>query len=96
MTTPILRIRLEAEEDVVAARRKARAIAAGFGFSTLDQTRIASAVSEIARNAFEALDGCASINSIPSAFGRPARLLSHWVILFGPWQNDGPASATAW
>jgi signal transduction histidine kinase len=53
MTTPILRIRLEAEEDVVAARRKARAIAAGFGFSTLDQTRIASAVSEIARNAFE-------------------------------------------
>ncbi|MEX3973583.1 sensor histidine kinase [Paraburkholderia caribensis] len=53
MTTPILRIRLEAEEDVVAARRKARAIAAGFGFSMLDQTRIASAVSEIARNAFE-------------------------------------------
>ncbi|WP_243468535.1 ATP-binding protein [Paraburkholderia sp. PGU19] len=48
-----MRIRLEAEEDVVAARRKARAIAAGFGFSTLDQTRIASAVSEIARNAFE-------------------------------------------
>jgi signal transduction histidine kinase len=53
MTTPILRIRLEAEEDVVAARRKARAIAAGLGFSQLDQTRIASAVSEIARNAYE-------------------------------------------
>ncbi|GJH34224.1 ATP-binding protein [Paraburkholderia hospita] len=57
MTTPILRIRLEAEEDVVAARRKARAIAAGFGFSTLDQTRIASAVSEIARNAFDYAHG---------------------------------------
>ncbi|ACC69327.1 ATP-binding protein [Paraburkholderia phymatum] len=57
MTTPILRIRLGAEEDVVAARRKARAIAAGFGFSSLDQTRIASAVSEIARNAFEYAHG---------------------------------------
>jgi signal transduction histidine kinase len=57
MTTPILRIRLEAEEDVVAARRKARAIAAGLGFSQLDQTRVASAVSEIARNAFEYAHG---------------------------------------
>ncbi|CAB3753018.1 sensor histidine kinase [Paraburkholderia humisilvae] len=53
MATQILRIRIEAEEDVVAARRRARGIAAGLGFSTLDQTRIASAVSEIARNAFE-------------------------------------------
>ncbi|APR34348.1 sensor histidine kinase [Paraburkholderia sp. SOS3] len=53
----ILRIRLEAEEDVVAARRRARAIAAGLGFTPLDQTRIASAVSEIARNAFEYAGG---------------------------------------
>jgi signal transduction histidine kinase len=57
MTTPILRIRLDAEEDVVAARRRARAIAASLGFSPLDQTRIASAVSEIARNAFEYANG---------------------------------------
>ncbi|CAB3757007.1 sensor histidine kinase [Paraburkholderia solisilvae] len=57
MATQILRIRLEAEEDVVAARRRARSIAAGLGFSPLDQTRIASAVSEIARNAFEYADG---------------------------------------
>ncbi len=53
MTTSILRLRIETEEDVVAARRKARVLAAGFGFSPLDQTRIASAVSEITRNAFE-------------------------------------------
>ncbi|WP_245253670.1 sensor histidine kinase [Paraburkholderia sp. LEh10] len=53
MATPLLRMRLDTEEDVVAARRKARALAAGFGFSPLDQTRIASAVSEIARNAYE-------------------------------------------
>ncbi|MDQ7980147.1 ATP-binding protein [Paraburkholderia sp. SARCC-3016] len=56
-TQQILRIRLEAEEDVVAARRRARAIAAGVGFTPLDQTRIASAVSEIARNAFEYAGG---------------------------------------
>ncbi|GAB2905981.1 ATP-binding protein [Paraburkholderia jirisanensis] len=57
MATQILRIRLDAEEDVVAARRRARSIAAGLGFSPLDQTRIASAVSEIARNAFEYAHG---------------------------------------
>ncbi|HEY3599084.1 MAG TPA: ATP-binding protein [Paraburkholderia sp.] len=57
MTTQILRIRLDAEEDVVAARRRARSIAAGLGFSPLDQTRIASAVSEIARNAFDYANG---------------------------------------
>ncbi|HEY1611086.1 MAG TPA: anti-sigma regulatory factor, partial [Paraburkholderia sp.] len=53
MTTPIERIPIATEVDVVAARRKARTIAAALGFSLLDQTRIASAVSEIARNAFE-------------------------------------------
>lgn len=53
MNTPLLRIRLDSAEDVVAARRRARELAAGFGFSRLDQTRIASAVSEIARNAYE-------------------------------------------
>jgi signal transduction histidine kinase len=57
MATQILRVRLDAEEDVVAARRRARGIAAGLGFSPLDQTRIASAVSEIARNAYEYAQG---------------------------------------
>jgi anti-sigma regulatory factor (Ser/Thr protein kinase) len=45
MNTPLLRIRIETAQDVVVARRRARDLAAGFGFSTLDQTRIASAVS---------------------------------------------------
>jgi signal transduction histidine kinase len=57
MNTPLLRIRLETAQDVVIARRRARELAAGFGFSPLDQTRIASAVSEIARNAFEYAGG---------------------------------------
>lgn len=57
MNKPLLRIRLETAQDVVAARRRARELAAGLGFSPLDQTRIASAVSEIARNAFEYAGG---------------------------------------
>jgi len=41
------------ESDVVLARQKARAVAAGLRFETQDQTRIATAVSEIARNTFQ-------------------------------------------
>ena len=41
------------ENDVVLARQKARAIAAALKFETQDQTRIATAISEIARNTFQ-------------------------------------------
>src|SRR5262249_42305062 len=45
-------------EDVVLARQRARQVAAALGFDRQDQTRIATAVSEIARNAFRyARDG---------------------------------------
>src|SRR4029453_2486714 len=40
------------EQDVVAVRQRAREIAARLGFDGQGQTRIATAVSEIARNAF--------------------------------------------
>jgi signal transduction histidine kinase/CheY-like chemotaxis protein len=45
-------IRLRYDEDVVLARQRARQLAAALGFDSQDQTRIATAVSEIARNAF--------------------------------------------
>ncbi len=48
---PILAVALIEEGDVVAARQRARQIACLFGFEAQDQTRIATAVSEIARNA---------------------------------------------
>ena len=48
----LLTVRLAREEDVVIARQRARQIADALGFDTHDQTRIATAVSEIARNAF--------------------------------------------
>jgi signal transduction histidine kinase/CheY-like chemotaxis protein len=49
--TPLSSISLHFEYDLVAARRRARQIAALLGFVEQDQTRIATVASEIARNA---------------------------------------------
>jgi signal transduction histidine kinase/CheY-like chemotaxis protein len=46
----ILTVAIEREADVVSVRQRARRIAELLGFDTQDQTRIATAVSEIARN----------------------------------------------
>ena len=57
MTLPILTIAIQAEDDVVTARQRARQVAALLGFGSQDQTRIATAVSEITRNAFRYATG---------------------------------------
>jgi signal transduction histidine kinase/CheY-like chemotaxis protein len=51
-TIPILSVGVQIESDVVAARQRARQIAAYLGFDVHQQTKLATAVSEIARNAF--------------------------------------------
>ncbi len=51
-TIPVLTVSVQQESDVVAARQRARQIAAEIGFDVHQQTRIATAVSEIARNAY--------------------------------------------
>ena len=43
-------IEVEREADVVRARQKGRELAGALGFSSTDQTLIATAISEIARN----------------------------------------------
>jgi signal transduction histidine kinase/CheY-like chemotaxis protein len=48
----VLSLAIRHEHDVVAARQRARQIARLLDFDVQDQTRIATAVSEIARNAF--------------------------------------------
>jgi signal transduction histidine kinase len=50
--TRLLTVRLTREEDVVTARQRARQVADALGFDSHDQTRVATAVSEVARNAF--------------------------------------------
>jgi len=52
MNIPIMVVAIQHERDVVTARQRARQIAELFGFEHQDQVRIATAVSEIARNAF--------------------------------------------
>ena len=50
--TRLLTVKLARGEDIVIARQRARQVADALGFDLHDQTRIATAVSEIARNAF--------------------------------------------
>ena len=53
---PVLTIDIRFEHDTVAVRQRARQIARLAGFDGQDQARIATAVSEIARNAFRYAD----------------------------------------
>lgn len=57
MSLPILAVAIRYEHDVVAARQRARQIAGLLGFDVQGQTRIATAVSEIVRNAFNYAGG---------------------------------------
>jgi signal transduction histidine kinase/CheY-like chemotaxis protein len=52
MLEPVLNIVLRTERDVVQARQRARELGAMLGFDNQDQIRLATATSEIARNAF--------------------------------------------
>ena len=53
MNTPLLRVQIKRDQDVVLARRRTRQIAAHLGLDLHDQVRLATAVSEIARNAVQ-------------------------------------------
>jgi len=52
MTQAMLTVAIRSEHDVVLARQRARQVSALLGFEQQDQARIATAVSEIARNAY--------------------------------------------
>lgn len=54
---PILVTDIQKEQDLVAARQRARQLSALLGFNQQDQTRIATAVSEITRNAYQYAGG---------------------------------------
>ncbi|GET36302.1 ATP-binding protein [Microseira wollei] len=53
MIYPILTVEIRFEQDIVLARQRARQIANLLGFDIQEQTRIATAVSEVARHAFQ-------------------------------------------
>jgi len=57
MNPRLLMISIGAETDIVLVRKRTRRLAELIGFEAQDQTRITTAVSEIARNAFEYAGG---------------------------------------
>ena len=57
MTIRLVTVAVRQEQDVVNARQRARQLAGLLGFEAQDQARIATAVSEIARNAFRYAGG---------------------------------------
>ena len=57
MAASITTVAIRYEQDVVLARQRTRQIARELGFDMQDQTRLATAVSEVARNAFSYAGG---------------------------------------
>ncbi len=57
MKADLLTTEIRNEDDLVLVRRRARQIGELLGLASLDQTRIATAVSEVARNAFQYAGG---------------------------------------
>lgn len=47
-----IEVSIFAEQDIVVARQKGRSLAGELGFSVVDQCRIATSISELARNIF--------------------------------------------
>ena len=67
---PDLRLPIAGDEDIVASRQRAREVARDLGFGMVDQSRIATAVSELARNVVRyATDGRGEvvIRALPSS-----------------------------
>jgi signal transduction histidine kinase/CheY-like chemotaxis protein len=85
MKWPILTLNINHEDDVVAARQRALQIASLLGFERQDQSRIATAVSEIARNAFNYASG-GRVEFLIENPSRPQVLLVEVV-------DDGPGIA---
>lgn len=54
---PEIRLPLAGEDDLIVARQQARACAGVLGFGAVDQSRIATAVSELARNVLRYAEG---------------------------------------
>lgn len=50
MSSPQIRVAINSDQDIVVARQKGRALAVELGFSAVDATFLATAISELARN----------------------------------------------
>jgi len=89
MDIVINRIEIANEEDIAYARQRSRLIAELLGFARNDQARIGTAVSEIARNAFQHARGGEVIFSVKNK--PPAQLLAIKVCDQGPGIKEAEA-----
>jgi signal transduction histidine kinase/CheY-like chemotaxis protein len=85
MASTIITVAIRFEQDVVSARQRTRQIAKELGFDSQDQTRLATAVSELARNAFGYAGGGNVDFSIEGATAPQVFLISV--------KDDGPGIA---
>lgn len=68
-----VRVPLAGEEDMIVARQRVRSLASSLGFGVVDQSRIATAVSELARNVLRYADGARGevlMREVTAAAGR--------------------------
>ena len=73
---PLERVTIRQTSDVVLARSFARKVAAGIGFGIADQTRLATAVSELARNVIQyAGDGFCEVTDASDEKNMSLRIL---------------------
>jgi serine/threonine-protein kinase RsbT len=79
-------IALAREEDIVTARQRAREISRELGFGAVDQSRIATAVSELARNVIRYARGAPGDVSIRALGGPAPQRVGMEVIV----RDDGP------
>jgi signal transduction histidine kinase len=85
MNMPLINLELRIEADIVLARQRARQIAALLGFAHLDQARIATATSEIARNAIQYAGG-GRVEFVVETGAAPKMLIR--ILERGPGIND--------
>jgi signal transduction histidine kinase len=94
-STRLLLMALRREQDVVLCRNRARTIAAALRFDRQQQVRIATAVSEIARNAFRyAQDATAEFSLTRTRTGASGRSTQSFVTIVrdrGPGIGDLPS-----
>jgi serine/threonine-protein kinase RsbT len=81
------------EEDIVLARQEGRALAKSLGFGLVDQSRIATAISELARNVIRyAGSGEVTLQALTKPDGSGRRGLEVVVADSGPGIDDPEAA----
>src|SRR3954449_5741491 len=75
LSWPLFAVHIRHDRDIVYARQRARLVADRLGFEVQDQTRIATAVSEVCRNAYAYAGGGRAEFRITETGGKPGMLI---------------------